>query len=114
VGPDLLVGRSTRTLAEGLAALADGADHVGFGPIFATASKAIAAPPRGLALLREAAAALPAPLVAIGGISLDTIGEVAGAGAAAAAIIGALFEAPDPRLRAAELAAAFRAGRRCR
>jgi thiamine-phosphate pyrophosphorylase len=114
VGPDLLVGRSTRTLAEGLAALAAGADHVGFGPVFATASKAIAAPPRGLALLREAAAALPAPLVAIGGISLDTIGEVAGAGAAAAAIIGALFEAPDPRLRAAELAAAFRAGRRCR
>jgi thiamine-phosphate pyrophosphorylase len=111
VGPHLLLGRSTRTLADGLAALEAGADHVGFGPVFATATKAIAAPPRGLALLREVAAGLPAPLVAIGGIGLETIGEVAGAGAAAAAVIGALFDAPDPRARAAALASAFAAGR---
>jgi thiamine-phosphate pyrophosphorylase len=112
VGPDLLLGRSTRTLADGEAALAAGADHAGFGPVFATATKAIAAAPRGLAMLREVAAGLPAPVVAIGGIGLDTIGEVAGAGAAAAAVIGALFDAPDPRARAAALAAAFEAGRR--
>jgi thiamine-phosphate pyrophosphorylase len=112
VGPDLLLGRSTRTLADGLAALQAGADHAGFGPIYATSTKAIAAAPRGLAMLREAAAGLPAPLVAIGGIGLDTVGEVAGAGAAAAAVIGALFDAPDPRARAAALAAAFEAGRR--
>ena len=111
VGPDLLVGRSTRTLADGQAALAAGADHVGFGPIFATATKAIAAAPRGLALLREVAGALPAPVVAIGGIGLETIGEVARAGAAAAAVIGALFDASDPRARAAALAAAFDLGR---
>jgi thiamine-phosphate pyrophosphorylase len=112
VGPDLLVGRSTRTLDEGLAALAVGADHVGFGPVFATATKPIAAPPRGLAMLAEVAGRLPAPLVAIGGIDLDTIGAVAGAGAAAAAVIGALFDHDDPRRRAAALAAAFAAGRR--
>jgi thiamine-phosphate pyrophosphorylase len=112
VGPDLLVGRSTRTLAGGQAALAAGADHVGFGPVFATATKAIAAAPRGLAMLRQVATDLPAPVVAIGGIGLETIGEVAAAGAACAALIGALFEAPDPRARAAALAAAFAAGRR--
>jgi thiamine-phosphate pyrophosphorylase len=112
VGPGLLVGRSTRTLADGLAALAAGADHVGFGPVFATATKAIEAAPRGLAMLREVAAGLPAPVVAIGGIGLETIGAVAGAGAAAAAVIGALFDGPDPRARAAALAAAFQAGRR--
>jgi thiamine-phosphate pyrophosphorylase len=112
VGPDLLLGRSTRTLADGRAALLDGADHVGFGPVFPTATKSIAAPPRGLAMLREVAAGLPAPVVAIGGIGLATIGEVAGAGAAAAAVIGALFDAPDPRAQAASLAAAFAAGRR--
>jgi thiamine-phosphate pyrophosphorylase len=111
VGPDLLVGRSTRTLEEGLAALADGADHVGYGPIFATASKAIAAPPRGLGALGEVASRLPAPVVAIGGIGLDTIGPVAAAGAAAAAVIGALFDTPEPRRQAAALAAAFAAGR---
>ena len=112
VGPGLLVGRSTRTLADGLAALAAGADHVGFGPVFTTATKAIEAAPRGLAMLREVAAGLPAPVVAIGGIGLDSIGAVAGAGAAAAAVIGAIFDGPDPRARAAALAAAFQAGRR--
>jgi thiamine-phosphate pyrophosphorylase len=110
-GPDLLVGRSTRTLADGLAALAAGADHVGFGPVFVTSSKQIAEPPRGLAMLAEVARALPAPVVAIGGIGLGTIGPVAAAGAAAAAVLGALFDAPDPRARAAALAAAFAAGR---
>lgn len=112
VGADLLVGRSTRTLADGQAALAAGADHVGFGPVFATGTKAIAAAPRGLAMLGEVARGLPAPVVAIGGIGLETIGAVAAAGAAAAAVIGALAGAPDPRSRAAALAAAFEAGRR--
>ncbi len=112
VGPDLLVGRSTRTLGDGLEALAAGADHVGFGPVFATSSKRILEPPRGLALLAEVARALPAPVVAIGGIGLDTIGPVAAAGAAAAAVIGALFDHPSPRRQAAALAAAFAAGRR--
>lgn len=114
LGPDLLLGRSTRTLEDGRAALAAGADHVGFGPIFATSTKAIAAAPRGLGMLREVAAALPAPVVAIGGIGAATIGAVAGAGAAAAAVIGAIFDAPDPAAqaaRAAALAAAFEAGR---
>ncbi len=112
VGPDLLLGRSTRTLADGQAALAAGADHVGFGPVFPTATKAIAAAPRGLAMLGEVAAGLPAPVVAIGGIDLASIGAVASAGAAAAAVIGALFDAADPRARAAALAVAFQAGRR--
>jgi thiamine-phosphate pyrophosphorylase len=112
VGDGLLLGRSTRTLAEGLAALAAGADHVGFGPVFATATKSIAAAPRGRAMRRQVAAGLPAPVVAIGGIGLDTIGEVAAAGAACAAVVGALFDAAEPRARASALAAAFAAGRR--
>ena len=111
VGPHLLVGRSTRTLEDGLAALADGADHVGFGPVFATATKRIAEPPRGLAMLGEVAGRLPAPVVAIGGIGLDTIGQVAEAGAAAAAVIGALFDGGEPRRRAEALSVAFAAGR---
>jgi thiamine-phosphate pyrophosphorylase len=111
VGPDLLVGRSTRTLADGLAALAAGGDHVGFGPVFATATKPIEEAPRGLAMLAEVAGRLPAPVVAIGGIGLDTIGPVAAAGAAAAAVIGALFDGGEPRRRAEALAAAFAAGR---
>ena len=114
LGDALLVGRTCRTLEEARAALGEGADHVGFGPVFGSASKPVAVAPRGLPMLREVAAALPAPLVAIGGITLPTIGEVAAAGAAAAAVIHDLFARGDARERARLLAAAFEAAARPR
>jgi thiamine-phosphate pyrophosphorylase len=111
VGRELLVGRTARTLEEARTALREGADHVGFGPIFGSRSKALAVAPRGLALLREVASALGAPVVAIGGIGAETIGDVARAGAACAAAIDALFGGGDPVANARRLAAAFEAGR---
>src|SRR5512133_302687 len=96
LGPALLVGRTTRTLEEARAALAEGADHVGYGPIFATVTKALDVPPRGLGALAEVTRALGAKVVAIGGIGLEDIGEVARAGAACAAVIGAVFGGADP------------------
>lgn len=111
VGEARLVGRTTRTLDEARAALAAGADHVGFGPIFGSRSKALSVPARGVPILREVCAAIGAPVVAIGGISEATIGEVAAAGAACAAVIEDLFGKGDPEARARALAAAFGAGR---
>jgi thiamine-phosphate pyrophosphorylase len=111
VGEGRLVGRSTRTLEDARAALAAGADHVGFGPIFATATKQIAEPPRGLAMLAEVASRLPAPVVAIGGITLEDVAAVAGAGAAAAALVEDLFARGDVRARAERLAERFAGGR---
>jgi thiamine-phosphate pyrophosphorylase len=111
VGDGLLVGRTCRTLAEARAALAEGADHVGYGPMFGSRSKALTVPPRGLDALREVAAALGAPVVAIGGIGLETIGEVAAAGAAAAAVIEDLFSHGDVRARARLLADRFHAAK---
>lgn len=63
----LLVGRSTHTLAEVRRALAEGADYVVFGPIFATPSKAGRIRPRGISSL-AAAAAIGIPVLALGGI----------------------------------------------
>lgn len=114
LGPDLLVGRTTRTLEEARAALDEGADHVGYGPIFASRSKALPVPPRGLQALAEVARALPAPVVAIGGIGLDDVGAVARAGAACAAVIEAVVGAADPEAAAARMQAAFEAGRAAR
>jgi thiamine-phosphate pyrophosphorylase len=114
LGPSLLVGRTVRTLEEGRAALEAGADYVGFGPVFGTRSKAIEAAPRGIAALAGTCAALPAPVVAIGGVALDNISEVAAVGAAAAAVIGDLFQQPEPRARAQALAEAFARGVRAR
>ncbi|HET8541667.1 MAG TPA: thiamine phosphate synthase [Anaeromyxobacter sp.] len=111
VGADLLVGRTTRTLEEARAAIRDGADHVGYGPIFPSRTKPLPLPPRGLDGLREVAAALGAPVVAISGIDLSNVADVARAGAACAAVVDAVFGAGDPAGNAARLAAAFEAGR---
>jgi len=78
--------------------------------MFGTRTKEIAAAPRGLEALREVARELGAPVVAIGGITLETVGEVARAGAAAAALIEDLFCRGDVRERAALLAARFDEG----
>ncbi len=112
LGPDLLVGRTTRTLEEARAALRDGADHVGYGPIVPSRTKPLAIPPRGLEGLRGVASALGAPVVAISGIDLSNVADVARAGAACAAVIEAVFGAGDPAANAARLAAAFDAERR--
>jgi thiamine-phosphate pyrophosphorylase len=114
VGEGLLVGRTCRTAEEAHAAVAAGADHVGFGPIFPSRTKPLAIPPRGLEPLRGLAASLGAPIVAISGIDLSNVGEVARAGAACAAVVDAIFGAGDPVENAARLAAAFEAGRRQR
>jgi len=58
----------------------DGADYIGFGPIFATQSKADAEPPVGLERLREVCAAVSFPVVAIGGITLANVEAVAATG----------------------------------
>ncbi len=111
VGPDLLVGRTARTLEEARAAIGAGADHVGFGPIFGSRTKPLALPPRGIERLREVAAALGAPVVAISGIDLSNVREVARAGAACAAVVEAIFGDGDPEENARRLAAAFEEGR---
>jgi thiamine-phosphate pyrophosphorylase len=111
LGPQRLVGRTCRTFDEAKWAIADGADHVGFGPMYETTSKQVGVPPRPLSALREVAAGLGAPVVAIAGITLANVGEVAGAGAACAAVIGDLFDHGEPRARARQLADAFDAGR---
>jgi thiamine-phosphate pyrophosphorylase len=111
LGRDLLVGRTARTLADARAALSDGADHVGFGPVFPSATKPLEVGPRGLETLAEVCAALPAPVVAISGIDLSNVALVARAGAACAAVIGALGQGAEVRDRAAALARAFAEGR---
>lgn len=107
LGPDLLLGRTCRTLEEARAAIAAGADHVGFGPVFASRTKPLAVPPRGIAALREVCAALGAPVVAISGIDASNVAEVARAGAACAAVVEAIFGSGDARENAARLAEAF-------
>jgi thiamine-phosphate pyrophosphorylase len=92
VAPGLQVGVSSHTPAEFAAALTTDADYVAVGPVFATSSKADAAPVVGLATLRSlCAAAGDRAVVAIGGITLANAHEIRAAGARAGAVIGALL-----------------------
>lgn len=103
----LAIGISTHDLAEAWVALAGGADYIGFGPVFSTRSKPDASPASGLGALRAVTAAVRLPIVAIGGITLETAAAVADAGACAAAVIAAVDEAPDRTLAGQRIAAAF-------
>lgn len=93
VGEHRVIGLSTHTPAQAVAAdRRDAVDYVAIGPVFATTSKRDPAAVVGLDGLREVRAHVLKPLVAIGGISRETLTDVLRAGADSAAVIGALFE----------------------
>ena len=106
LGPKKIIGISTHSLKEALEAQAAGADYVGFGAIYPTASKEVEAiqGPEQLALLKEK---LTIPIVAIGGISRDNACAVIDAGADAVAVISAVLSARSPGLAAEEISLLF-------
>ena len=104
---DLLVGFSTHNREQAVAAAAEGADYIGFGPVFATTSKVDPDPVVGLDALAQVCRAVPVPVVAIGGIALFNVPAVAHAGASAVALISAMAAAPDPAAAGREVSAAF-------
>lgn len=94
-GPDFLIGVSTHSAQEALAARGLGADFAVFGPVFDTPSKRAYGPPLGLDKLESAAEMLsPFPLIAIGGITRRNAAQVLRAGASGVAAITA-FNDPD-------------------
>ena len=111
-GSRLVLGYSPLTLDQVDAAAGAGADYVGLGPVFATASKEDATPPIGLPGLAAQVAATPLPAVGIGGITAENAGDVIRAGAVGVSVISAILRAPDPREAAARLAQAVAAARR--
>jgi thiamine-phosphate pyrophosphorylase len=95
-GDRLRVGASVHSEAEAVAAARAGADWVVFGPVYDTPSKRRYGPPQGVAALATVAAAVPCPVVAIGGITPERVAEVRGAGAVGVAVVSALLAADDP------------------
>jgi thiamine-phosphate pyrophosphorylase len=89
-----IVGLSTHSLEQALAAERDGADYIGVGPVFPTATKP-GAKPVGVELVREVAAQVKTPFFAIGGITVDNIGEVLEAGATRVAVVSAILKASN-------------------
>lgn len=96
LGERRIIGGSATTLEEARWCVEEGADYVGFGPVYSTGSKADAAPAQGLGVLREVASAVPVPVVAIGGIGIGNAPEVVRAGAHGVAVISAVCCQEDP------------------
>ncbi|MGY5765227.1 thiamine phosphate synthase [Brachybacterium sp. DNPG3] len=112
VGPDVLIGRSTRTPEQLHAADDDpGIDYFCTGPVWATPTKP-GREPVGLELPREAAAREDAakPFFAIGGVDVERVPEVLSTGADRIVVVRAVTEAEDPEAAARALREALGAG----
>jgi thiamine-phosphate pyrophosphorylase len=93
-GRNVIVGKSTHTLAQAIAAQSEGADYIGFGPIFATPTKPDYKP-IGLADIKRVHVDVTLPIFCIGGIKIDNLEQVIAAGARRAVIVSGLLQAED-------------------
>jgi thiamine-phosphate pyrophosphorylase len=101
--PPFLVGVSCHSLEEALEAAAARADYVLLGPIFPTPSKLRYGPPLGLETLRQVAARVRVPVLALGGVNLKRVRACRAAGAAGIAAIRLFQECPSLEDLAGEL-----------
>jgi thiamine-phosphate pyrophosphorylase len=95
VPPGFLLGMSADSVQLAREAERDGADYLGVGPVYGTASKADAGAPIGTARIAQVAAAVRIPIVGIGGIHAANAAPVVQAGAAGVAVISAVMHALD-------------------
>jgi thiamine-phosphate pyrophosphorylase len=96
IGPDCVLGLSVRLPEEAAAVPAGIVDHLGVGPVYATATKANAPDPIGPEGVSAVRAVTDLPLVGIGGITAERAPDVIAAGAQGVAVVSAIAGAEDP------------------
>jgi thiamine-phosphate pyrophosphorylase len=99
LGKEAFIGLSTHTEEQFLAALDQDIDYVAIGPVFATSTKASEYGPVGLQLLDRISARSRVPVVAIGGIDLESAKHIWATGCRSVAVISDVINADDPRYR---------------
>ena len=104
VGSGKILGITARSVEAAREAERLGADYIGAGAVFGTATKADALP-LSIAAFREITEAVSIPVVAIGGINEENVERLLGSGAAGIAVVSALFGAEERQLTAAALRA---------
>ena len=97
-GPEAIIGKSTHSPAQALVAVGESPDYIGFGPLYATATKPDYTP-IGTEQIREVYRSLPFPVFCIGGINLPNLPAVLRAGAKRVVIVSDLLTAVDPVAR---------------
>jgi len=102
LGPEAVIGFSTHTVPQIEAAVREPVTYIAIGPVFGTVTKDTGYEAVGLERVREAVhIAAGLPVVAIGGITLETASQVIAAGASSVAVIGDLLSGGDPAARVA-------------
>jgi thiamine-phosphate diphosphorylase len=101
-----IVGISTHDIEQAQEAERNGADYIGFGPMFSTQTKTTGFTARGFDSLRQIRAGVKIPIVAIGGINEQNVTQVLQAGADSAAIISDILSADDIVAKTQRLVAA--------
>ncbi len=94
LGPDMIVGVTAKTVEQALRAQDAGADYLGSGAVFGSATKRNAKP-MTMEQLRDICDAVSIPVVAIGGINRNNLSELTGTGIAGVAVISGIFAAGD-------------------
>ena len=94
-GRRVMVGRSTHSIEQAVAAQQEGADYIGYGPLFSTPTKPEAAA-IGLTSLRKLHAQVQIPIFCIGGIKEANLRKVTEAGGERVCLVSDLLTAPDP------------------
>jgi thiamine-phosphate pyrophosphorylase len=92
--PPAIIGKSTHSFAQAVAAAEEGADYIGFGPLFPTPTKA-GRPAIGLDEIHRVHEAVKIPVFCIGGIKLENLETVIAAGACRVVIVSGLLQAAD-------------------
>ena len=111
LGDNRIIGGSAATMEEAKKCLSDGADYVGFGPVYPTGSKNDAGPVSGINTLRKIVEAIPLPIIAIGGIDKENAPGVMKAGAHGIAVISTVCCKEDPEGATKGLYEAIRSGK---
>jgi thiamine-phosphate pyrophosphorylase len=100
---DKIIGGSAGDPRELQNCISQGADYVGFGPIFQTSTKEDAGPEVGLKALKEIVRLSPIPVIAIGGIHQGNLQQVLAQGPHGIAVVSCVARAMDPREATREL-----------
>lgn len=99
LGAQAIIGLSTHSLSEALAAEKESVDYIGFGPIFSTETKSSDRLPLGIESISELCTKINLPIYAIGGIQLSHVQSILSAGATGVAIASALVGASKSQIQ---------------
>lgn len=92
--PPVIIGKSTHSIEQAVAAAEAGADYIGFGPLYPTPTKA-GRPAIGLEQIRRVHELVKIPIFCIGGVKLENLGDVIAAGARRVVIVSGILQAGD-------------------